>query len=216
MSEVTVTFEPNSSESAYYTVYGIPSSGNRVPIASGYASGTTSLPVSGYENYSFTVDAKALISEEMLNTDATVTLAFGSQKDFQTILWSIFQYIGVIWGNTAQSGMEEFQFNRVIDWQVAIDPNYATYYAATVAEYTRLLQSSGSVDVAIRTLFSENQAPNPKVANVEQYVLKEFLIWQIAYGGFSAFGPPYENYTGWMGGGNFNDVPTPYRAIANE
>ncbi len=216
MGKVTITFEPNTAAPVDYMVYGISASGTRVPVSSGTVSGTVAIPVSGFDNYTMSAWTRELTADQVISADSTVTLAFGTEVEFQTVLWQIFQYIGVIWGNSAESGLEQFQFQRAVTWQVELDPNYATYYAEAVAEYTRLLQETGSVDTAMRTLFAENQADDPKLPDVAQYVLKEFLTWQIAYGGFRAFGPPYQNYTGWMGGGSFNDVPPPYRAISNE
>ncbi|TLP55504.1 hypothetical protein FEE96_22570 [Parasedimentitalea maritima] len=215
MNDITVTFQPNTTETINYTVWGVNPSGGQFPIASGFTSGTVQVPVSGFPSYFVSAQVPQLQSQAEVDDTSTVTLVFGSQNDFKTILWLVFQHIGQQWGNAAEADMPEVQFNQVIDWQVELDPNYALYYAETISEYTKLLQQTGSSDAALKILFAENQKDAPKLPNVANFVLKEFMIWQVAFGGFRAFGPPYQNYTGWMGGGNFNDIPTPYRTAKN-
>lgn len=215
---ITVVFEPDVDEPVWYKVNGITASGASIGIASGWASGTVRIPVSGFENYTLGVSAPAsgLPGPSNLTTDTTVTVVFGSQQDFYVILWAIFSYIGTHWQNTKQCDMPEAQFQKAIDWQVELEPSYAVYYAAAVAEYTRLLQETGDPQAALSILFSENTSDDPKLPDVQKYVLGEFMRWQVAFGGFRAFGPPYENYSGWMGGGSFEANPPPYRALAKD
>jgi len=199
-----------------YTVYGIPSSGSPVALASGVASGTVSVPVSGYDSYTLAATASTLWPSEVFESDGAVTVVFGRQQDFYKVLWAIFQYIGVAWGNAGQCDMPEDQFQSVIDWQVGLDPCYGVYYAAAVAEYSRLFQVTGSEPAALARLFAENATDPPKLPDVQKYVLAELMKWQVAFGGFRAFGPPYVNYSGWMGNGTFNQSPPPYRALPDE
>ena len=92
------------------------------------------------------------------------------------------------------------------------DPNYAAYYAQATLEYSALLnQFGGNTQLALQALFSENQLPNPKLPNVANFVLLEFMRWNVAFGGFQTFN--YANYNGWMVGGSYLKVPPPYRAL---
>jgi hypothetical protein len=126
-------------------------------------------------------------------------------------LWLIFGYIGTNWETASFCTMPEGQFREVILWQVQRDPCYGEYYTQAVAEYQVLLQQYGDQQLALQALFTENQLPSPKLPDVANYVLLEFMRWNVAFGGFRAFN--YENYNGWMGGGSFLSKPPPYRAL---
>ena len=125
-------------------------------------------------------------------------------------LWQIFQFIGVNWGISANCDMPQTQFVEAVNWQTGRDPNYALYYNEAVAELQTLLEKYPP-NQALQILLQENQLPNPKLPDVANYVLLEFMRWQVAFGGFRSFA--YENYNGWMGGGSFLQVPPPYRAL---
>lgn len=125
-------------------------------------------------------------------------------------LWLIFLQIGTQWENSQYCDMSQSQFANVIEWQIGLDAGYATYYNEAVAEYQALVAQYGP-ERALEVLFEENQLPAPKFPDIANYVLLEFMRWQVAFGGFRAFG--YENYNGWMGGGSYLKVPPPYRAL---
>lgn len=126
-------------------------------------------------------------------------------------LWLMFGYIGQNWDNAQYCDMSENQFYLAVNWQVGRDPAYNGYYTAAIAEYNALLAQFGNPQQALSALFQENQLPNPKLPDVANYVLLEFMRWQVAFGGFRAFS--YMNYNGWMGGGSYLNVPPPYRAL---
>jgi len=128
-------------------------------------------------------------------------------------LWLIFLHIGIQWNNSQYCAMPQSQFVQAVEWQVGLNPDYADYYNATVAEYWRLVGQYGP-EQGMQALFQENQLPNPKYPNIANFVLLEFMRWQVAFGGFRAFA--YENYCGWMGGGSYLQVPPPYRALGDE
>jgi len=133
-------------------------------------------------------------------------------------LWLIFGQIGEQWNNGQYCDMPQAQFAEAIARQVGLDPSYIGYYNAAVSEYQTLLeQCGGNQQQALQILFQQNQVPippSPNVSDIANYVLLEFMRWQVAFGGFRAFG--YENYNGWMGGGSFLQVPPPYRALNDE
>ena len=124
-------------------------------------------------------------------------------------LWTIFGFIGQNWGTTQTCEMPQWQFNQVIQWQIQRDASYAGYYAQAVAEYKDLYARYGQDAAAY--LYRENQQPSPKLPDVANYVLLEFMRWNVAFGGFRTF--KYENYNGWMGGGSYLKKPPPYRAL---
>jgi hypothetical protein len=125
-------------------------------------------------------------------------------------LWQIFQCIGATWGTTSACDMNQAQFTDVVNWQAQRDPAYATYYTAAVAELSRL-ETMFPPGEALSILLSENQLPNPNLPDVANYVLLEFMRWNVAFGGFQLFN--YANYAGWMGGGSFLTLPPPYRTL---
>ena len=125
-------------------------------------------------------------------------------------LWAIFGYIGQKWGTTTTCTMPQTQFQQVLQWQMERDPAYLAYYIECLAEYNALVQQFGA-PAAMAMLFAENQLPSPKLPNVANHVLLEFMRWNVAFGGFQTFG--YQNYNGWMGGGSYLSKPPPYRAL---
>lgn len=124
-------------------------------------------------------------------------------------LWIIFSFIGQNWGTAQTCEMPRSQFDQVIQWQIQRDPSYWGYYAQAIAEYRALYARYGQAATAY--LYRENQLPNPKLPDVANYVLLEFMRWNVAFGGFRTF--QYENYNGWMGGGSYLTKPPPYRAL---
>lgn len=127
------------------------------------------------------------------------------------VLWAVFGYIGQNWGTSADCAMPQTQFQQVLQWQMQRDPAYQGYYQQAVAEYQQLLEQYGSPPPAMAALLAENRYHPTNPSNVANFVLLEFMRWNIAFGGFKAFG--YENYNGWMGGGSFLQQPPPYRAL---
>ena len=123
-------------------------------------------------------------------------------------LWEIYTYIRKHW--QAEDGMSTAQLKLIVDGKIAIDPAYAGYYDSAVAEYEALTAQHGSRDKALAALYSENETPNPKLPEVAQYVLGEFMTFHVAFGGFKAYG--FENFPGWMGAGPYTQTPPPYRA----
>ncbi|KWC36269.1 hypothetical protein WL51_19330 [Burkholderia ubonensis] len=130
------------------------------------------------------------------------------------VLWAVFGYIGENWGTASTCTMPQAQFQQVLQWQIQRDPAYKNDYLATVTEYQLLLRQYGSPAAALARLFAENELPDPKLPDVANHVLLEFMRWNVAFGGFKTFG--YENYNGWMGGGSYLTQPPPYRALPGE
>lgn len=122
-------------------------------------------------------------------------------------LWVIFSYITANWKTDCD--MPQAQFNQALKWQVGLDKAYSAYYGATVTAFAlQLKRHKGDVNAALKALYSDNEQPNPAEPDVAK-VLGEFMQWNAAFGGFRAFG--YQNYPGWMGNGNFEKEPPPYR-----
>lgn len=135
-------------------------------------------------------------------------------NDTQTdVLWSIFVYIGENWGTAANCSMPQAQFHQALQWQLQRDSAYLGYYQQTIAEYQRLLAQYGSPPPALAALLAENRYQSSNPSNIANFVLLEFMRWNIAFGGFRTFG--FVNYNGWMGGGSFLQTPPPYRALAS-
>ena len=134
----------------------------------------------------------------------------GSTIDLAT-LWLMFGYIGTNWGTTNTCEMPQAQFDLAVNLQVQRDPNYGLYYAQATTEYWVLYNLYGNTQLALEELFIQNQLPNPNLPNVANYVLLEFMRWNVAFSGFQTFN--YANYNGWMGGGSYLTVPPPYRAL---
>lgn len=133
-----------------------------------------------------------------------------SRLDVDT-LWIIFEFIGDNWGNAHLSKMSKTQFSRVLIWQVELNSAYDNYYREAVSRFQELLlENGGDKHQALKVLYSENQLPNA-ASNIGQFVLLEFMRWQLAFGGFRLYG--YENYVGWMEGGSYLNSPPPYRAL---
>ena len=123
------------------------------------------------------------------------------------ILWDIFMFIRKNWSSS--DDMNQDQFNRVLKYKVEINSAYNDYYQAAVNEYNMLLDQTGAKEKALLLLFQNNVFPNPKLPDVANFVLSQFMIMHVAFGGFKTLG--YENYRGWMGGGSFELKPPPYR-----
>lgn len=127
-------------------------------------------------------------------------------------LWLIFGHIGKTWQNEQYCDMSLSQFRQAVSQQVRLKPAYLDYYSLAAAQYQLLCEESGGdQEVALKRLFAENTLPSPKFPPIAQFVLLEFMRWQVAFGAFRAF--DYQNYSGWMGGGSFLQMPPPYRAI---
>lgn len=132
-----------------------------------------------------------------------------TDEEFDT-LWAMFGYIGSNWNTSHTCNMPRPQFQQAVLWQTQRDPAYNGYYMQAIAEYQRLFREYGP-EAAMTILFRENTLLNPKLPDVANYVLLQFMRWNVAFGGFRTFG--YENYNGWMGGGSFLNQPPPYRAL---
>ncbi|MGJ8691018.1 MAG: hypothetical protein ACSHW0_00905 [Thalassotalea sp.] len=136
----------------------------------------------------------------MEDNQAAVTIDYPS-------LWTIFTFIRTNWGTNDNVG--EKQFELILNYRIELNSVYTNYYQETVTEFNLLQQKYGDQQSALKMLFQENQQPTPKITNIANYVLKEFFTMNVAFGGFKAIG--YKNYRAWMGGGNFNQNPPPYR-----
>ncbi|WEL89767.1 hypothetical protein P0D90_07960 [Pseudomonas sp. CBSPCBW29] len=132
-------------------------------------------------------------------------------EDQINVLWSLFGFIGLKWGTAADCGMSQQQFQQALQWQMQRDPAYTGYYRDTIAEYQALLRQYGQPSLALAALITQKPYSPSNPSAVANFVLLEFMRWNIAFGGFKAFG--YMNYNGWMGGGSFLQQPPPYRAL---
>ena len=127
-------------------------------------------------------------------------------------LWAIFGHIGSKWQNADYCDMSLEQFSHAITQQVELKPVYLGHYNFTTAHFKTLCEEEGgNQELAMDRLFTENRLPSPRYPQIAQFVLVEFMRWQVAFGGFRAF--DYQNYSGWIGGGSFLKMPPPYRAI---
>ncbi|WP_411380050.1 hypothetical protein [Pseudomonas sp. MPB26] len=133
-------------------------------------------------------------------------------QDQINVLWSLFGFIGQRWGTAADCQMPQQQFQQALQWQMQRDPSYLGYYRQTIAEYKVLLQQYHQPTLALAALIDQNPYAPSNPSAVANYVLLEFMRWNIAFGGFKTFG--YMNYNGWMGGGSFLNQPPPYRALS--
>lgn len=133
------------------------------------------------------------------------------EQDQINVLWSLFGFIGQKWGTAADCQMPQQQFQQALQWQMQRAPAYLGYYRQTIAEYQALLQQYHTPTFALAALINQNPYSSSNPSPVANYVLLEFMRWNIAFGGFKTFG--YMNYNGWMGGGSFLNKPPPYRAL---
>lgn len=127
-------------------------------------------------------------------------------------LWEIFTFIRTKWQNT--DGVDVKQFQMIINDRINLIPAYGDYYQESIAEYQRLIDQYGDKNRALDALFTENELPDPKLPNIANYVLAEFMRMQTAFGGFKKYG--YENFSGWMGGGSYSQSPPPYRVYKGD
>lgn len=122
-------------------------------------------------------------------------------------LWALFRQIGIHWGNMADSSPLYSQWLTFLQNRIITDPGYAAVYNQAAQYLTELVGEQG--DGAYTTIFAP-PAPtdDPRLVALRTKVSNEFIVFQLATGGFKAFGA--KNYLGYFGGPNVAGQ-APYR-----
>jgi len=132
-------------------------------------------------------------------------------------MWQIFVHIGKFWNNMddpepLKPMLYSFMVNRI-----NLRPIYQQYYMSAKQVMDQLIATYGE-DQAYEFLFTDADAakspPETPIAVTRQNVANEFIAWQLALGGFKAWGAI--NYCGYIGGGNVPGMPVPYRTFEGQ
>jgi hypothetical protein len=129
-------------------------------------------------------------------------------------LWQIFVHIGKFWQNMDDpEPMKSQVYNFVVN-RVRLRPIYQEYYISAQKLMSQMIAEYGE-DKAYEILFTDQDAlkkpPETPLAVVRQKVANELVAWQLAVGGFKAWGAT--NYCSYIGGANIPGQPTPYRTF---
>lgn len=133
-------------------------------------------------------------------------------------LWELFVAIGRFWRNVDDPAPMRSNFEVFVQNRIRFSPMYLAIYLSAVKVIDELKEELGE-EAAYEYLFTNAQAnESPPVSALQwtrQYVSNEFVAWQLALGGFKAFGA--ENYdNGYFGGPNIPGRPAPYRTLRRD
>ncbi len=126
----------------------------------------------------------------------TTGLLRDEQKD---ALWSIFDHIGVRWQNAAFNAVTRTEFDRILDLKTTQTPSYLAEYVSAVNLLGTLASRTGDIGSAVEELFEGAGSDGLLQQHAHTYVVSEFIMLQVACGGFRKWG--YVNYPGYAGGG---------------
>ena len=141
-------------------------------------------------------DAPAMYDPE------TTGLLRDAQKD---ALWSVFDHIGERWRNAAFNEVARTEFDRILDLKTSRTPSYLAEYVSAVNLLDASAAWMGDAGSAAGELFEDVGVDGSPQRHAHTYVVSEFIMLQIAFGGFRKWG--YVNYPGYAGGSFRN----PYR-----
>jgi hypothetical protein len=121
-------------------------------------------------------------------------------------LWHLARLLAARWDLTASLTIREADFVRFVTAKTSEPPGYLTEYEAAVATHRAAGEDVGALfEARFRTSRAETEA----FARLHRFVIREFLEWLVANGGFRRFG--YVNYRGFSGGPLGDPARPPYR-----
>ena len=129
-------------------------------------------------------------------------------------MWKLFLAICDYWQNVPRPEAMRSSLIVFMNNRIKLNPNYMSEYRNASTVIRELITELGEKD-AYKKLFTDPVAnmspPMTKLARVRQLVSNEFIILQLALGGFKAFSSgDGANYPGYFGGPNIDGQP-PYR-----
>ena len=129
-------------------------------------------------------------------------------------MWKLFLAICDYWKNVQNPGAMKSSLIVFMNNRIKHDPNYSNEYRNASAVIRELINELGE-KAAYKKLFTDPAAgiapPMTKLARVRQMVSNEFIVLQLALGGFKEFSSGEgANYPGYFGGPNIDGQP-PYR-----
>jgi hypothetical protein len=134
------------------------------------------------------------------------------REDVFEAMWQLFVQIGTFWKNMDHPAPYRSQLYTFMSNRIGLYPLYHDYYILAKEVMDQLVAERG-VEAAYACLFTDPGAmecpPRTALAVVRQYVSNEFVAWQLALGGFKAWGA--KNYCGYIGGAFIPGQPAPYR-----
>ena len=127
-------------------------------------------------------------------------------------MWRLFVHIGRFWNNMDDPSPYRSQLYTFMCNRISLYPIYHEYYILAKKVMDGLVAERGE-EAAYTLLFTDASAlqtpPKTPLALVRQCVSNEFVAWQLALGGFKAWGA--QNYCGYIGGAYIPGQPAPYR-----
>lgn len=130
-------------------------------------------------------------------------------------MWELFEQIGKHWKTGDLPELKDAQSNLLVfmNNRIRLNPGYIHEYqnaAAVIAELTEELGKDKGYEKLFTDPFANQPNPVTRLARARRLVSNEFVLLQLALGGFKAFGA--ENYLGYFGGANIKGN-TPYRTF---
>ena len=132
----------------------------------------------------------------------TTGLLRNEQRD---ALWLVFGHIGERWQDAAFNEVTRMEFDRVLDVKTSRTPSYLAEYVSALNLLGALASRTGDIGSAVEELFDGAGGGGLRQQHAHVYVVSEFIMLQVAFGGFRKWG--YVNYRGYAGGSFSN----PYR-----
>ncbi len=134
------------------------------------------------------------------------------RDDVFASMWQIFVHIGKFWKNMDDPAPYKSQLYTFMQNRISLYPIYHDYYILAKEVMDQLIAARGE-EAAYAFLFTDPGAtaspPASALAVTHHYVSNEFVAWQVALGGFKAWGA--RNYCGYIGGAFIPGHPVPYR-----
>jgi hypothetical protein len=150
--------------------------------------------------------AQTTAPPDMYDPDKIGTLTPDQKKD----MWNIFAYIGQRWQNASFNTVRPTQLDKTLDLKTQHTPSYYTEYTSASTLLHQLIRKLSSLEAALQYLFTHAGSDSNQQQHAYTYVVSEFILLQVALGGFRKWG--YVNYKGYAGGPFNNPSKLPYRA----
>ncbi len=142
----------------------------------------------------------------------------------EAAMWDLFLEIGKFWELTDDTAGYRLRLQAFMANRISLESKYVEYYRIAARVIPKLvtdkiarLSAEGLPEAEAQTkgrkeayceLFTKDTGPR-ELQQVRKVVSREFILWRLAIGGFSAFGAL--NYPGYIGGANLPNQPAPYR-----
>jgi hypothetical protein len=160
-----------------------------------------------------------IVGESMYQHSARHPLAASVpplDADLFASMWELFVQIGVFWKNMDDPEPYRSQLWTFMENRIGLQPAYHDYYVLARHVMDGLIAERGK-EAAYAYLFTHpraragvsDTAPDTALDLVRRHVSDEFICWQLALGGFKAWGA--RNYCGYIGGAYIPGEPVPYR-----